>query len=46
MQGLFRNTLVFPAQVVKGPHIKKITTSVALCPATLAKWSRSINLAY
>lgn len=46
MQGLFRNTLMFPAQVVKGPYIKKITTWVALCPARLAKGSKSISLAY
>lgn len=46
MQGLFRDMLVLPAQVVEGPHIKKITTWVDLCSARLPEGSKSINLAY
>lgn len=46
LQGLFRNMLVFPAQVVEGPHIKKITAWVDLCSARLPKGSKSIILPY
>lgn len=46
MQGLFRNALVFSAQVVKEPHIKKNCCLIVYVFSQASQGSKSIHLVY